>query len=199
MCRRKFFNLFFIFMFFGCQSNSEELPILSYKIDDSGNKHNYLVTYDGFYNQLGESFATENIQNKVVIANFFFTKCPSICPPMRTSLISIAKDFEKKDDFLIVSHTIDPENDSIEVLQNYSEATGIPLEKWQFVRSSTENTRQQANLFMTNFKPNEDGTDFYHSSYVALVDKNQQIRGFYNILVAEEVNRLKIDITSLLK
>lgn len=186
-------------MMFGCQSNSKELPVLSYKIDDSGKKHNYLVTYEGFYNQLGESFSTENIQNKVVIANFFFTKCPSICPPMRTSLISIAEDFKKKDNFLIVSHTIDPENDSIEVLKNYSEATGISSDHWQFVRSSIENTRQQANLFMTNFKPNENGTDFYHSSYVALLDKSQQIRGFYNILVEEEVNRLKIDITSLLK
>ena len=43
---------------------------------------------------------------------------------------------------------------------------------------------------MTNFKPNEDGSDFYHSSFVALVDKQQQIRGFYNVLIKEDVERL---------
>jgi protein SCO1/2 len=52
---------------------------------------------------------------------------------------------------------------------------------------------------MTNFKPNEDGTDFYHSSFVALVDSNQLIRGFYNTLIPEDMERLKLDITTLLK
>ena len=51
---------------------------------------------------------------------------------------------------------------------------------------------------MTNFKPNQDGTDFYHSSYIALVDRKQQIRGFYNILAATDVERLKKDINVLL-
>lgn len=52
---------------------------------------------------------------------------------------------------------------------------------------------------MTNFRPNEDGTDFYHSSCVALLDKDQLIRGFYNVLISEEVERLKMDIKTLLK
>ncbi len=172
---------------------------MSYKIDETGTKTYYAITYKNFTNQLGESFSTDNIQNKVVIANFFFTRCPSICPPMRTKLIEIADQFKNENDFLIVSHTIDPENDSVEVLKIYSEATSVPSQTWQFVRSSSVNTRLQANLFMTNFKPNEDGTDFYHSSFVALVDKKQQIRGFYNVLVQEEVERLKDDIKSLLK
>lgn len=193
-------SLFIIFIFvLGCQSNPKELPVLSYKIDDNGKKIDYSITYEDFTNQLDESFSTETIKNKVFVANFFFTKCPSICPPMRTSLMEIAETFKNNEDFLIISHTIDPENDSVDVLKNYSEATGISSKEWQFVRSSIENTRHQANLYMTNFKPNEDGTDFFHSSYVALVDKNQQIRGFYNSLVEEEVSRLKTDISSLLK
>jgi protein SCO1/2 len=117
---------------------------------------------------------------------------------MRRELIGIAKSFKSRDDFMIISHTIDPENDSIEVLKTYSETTEIPSKKWQFVRSSELNTKKQANQYMTNFNPNEDGTDFYHSSYVVLVDKNQQIRGFYNILVVEEVKRLKKDVEILL-
>lgn len=194
----RLFIVITIFFVFGCQTSFKELPILSYKINSSGEKINYSITYEHFTNQLGRPFSTDDIKDKVFIANFFFTRCPSICPPMRTVLVNIAENFSDNTDFLIVSHTINPENDTVEVLKQYSEATGISNQEWQFVRSSEENTRHQANQFMTNFRPYEDGIDFYHSSYVALVDKHQLIRGFYNILVIEEVERLKKDIQSLL-
>ena len=192
-------RLFILFIcLFSCNSKVKELPILSYKIDENGNKSYYGITYNNFENQLGNDFSSKNIQDKIFIANFFFTSCPSICPPMRTELVKIAEAFKSEGDFMILSHTIDPENDTVEVLRNYSEATGISHEKWQFVRASDENTKAQATQYMTNFKPSEDGTDFYHSSYVVLVDKSKFIRGFYNILVAEEVQRLKNDINFLL-
>ena len=182
----------------GCQSSPNELPIFSYRIDASGNMAYYGINYKDFRNHLGQDFTTLNITDKVFIANFFFTRCPSICPPMRNELIKIAERFKNHDDFMILSHTIDPENDTEDVLKNYSETTGISSDTWQFVRSSKENTLKQAHDYMTNFKPNSDGTDFYHSSYVALVDKNKFIRGFYNVLVKEEVERLSKDIKSLI-
>ncbi|RKE92171.1 SCO family protein [Ichthyenterobacterium magnum] len=193
----KRFTFFLFVLLIGC-NNTKELPILSYKINDLGERENYTITYKGFENQLGESFSTETIKDKIFIANFFFTKCPSICPPMKAQLAAIADAFKNDSDFVIISHTIDPKHDTSVTLKGYAETTGIKAQKWQFVRSSEENTRLQANQFMTNFKPNEDGTDFYHSSYVALVDKNQMIRGFYNILANEDVARLKRDISNLL-
>ena len=117
---------------------------------------------------------------------------------MRTQLIEVANSFNHKD-FLILSHTIDPKHDSTNVLKTYSDATGIPASKWQFLNASETETKLLAKQYMTNFKPTKDGEDFYHSSFIALVDKSQQIRGFYNILVAEEVKRLKTDIEILLK
>lgn len=181
-----------------CNTSSKKLPILSYKIDTSGNKNYYNITYDRFINQSGESFSTENLQGKICIANFFFTRCPSICPPMRTELISIAEEFSEENNIMFISHTIDPKHDSITVLKTYSEATGVPESKWQFIRASEEHTKLQAEMYMTNFKPNEEGSDFYHSSFAALVDKKQQIRGFYNVLIKEDVERLKLDIKQLL-
>jgi protein SCO1/2 len=194
----KHYILFVLVFCFSCGSKTKELPILSYKIDASGERKTYAITYDGFTNQLAASFTTDAIKDKIFIANFFFTTCPSICPPMRTQLIAIARQFENSDDFLIVSHTIDPEKDTVPVLRAYAEGTGIANDKWQFLRSSIDETKAQASQYMTNFKPNEAGTDFYHSSYVALVDSNQWIRGFYNILVPEEVQRLKTDIRALI-
>lgn len=196
MTRLRCFLLFALFI--GCHTSTEELPILSYKINANGEKEVYSVTYSGFTSQNGESVSTETIKDKIIVANFFFTRCPSICPPMRTELIQVAKQFLTDDAVLLISHSIDPKNDTTETLKNYSEATTIPSSKWLFVNSSEENTKDLAAQFMTNFKPKEDGTDFYHSSYVALVDKNQKIRGFYNILIPEEVTRLTIDIQKLL-
>lgn len=190
--------LLLLSLLLSCVSEEKRLPVLSYKIDNNGNEVYYTIDYKNFTNQLGEDFTPQHIKNKVFIANFFFTRCPSICPPMRNQLIDIAKIFKNDDDFLIISHTIDPLNDTISILKNYSEATQIPSDSWQFLRANEENTKTLANQYMTNFKPNETGTDFYHSSYVALVDKNKSIRGFYNILIPTEVVRLKKDIKVLL-
>ena len=187
--------LFCFYFLVSCNSNDKNLPVLSYKIDGSGNKSYYTINYKEFTNQLDEDF---KVSDKVFIANFFFTRCPSICPPMRLQLIDIAETFKNENDFIIISHTIDPENDTALILKDYQEATGIKSSKWQFLRSTVENTKLQAELYMTNFKPNQDGTDFYHSSYIALVDRKQQIRGFYNILAATDVERLKKDINILL-
>lgn len=181
-----------------CQSKVEELPVLSYKMNSEGEKEIYAITYSGFTNQDGEQVSTETIQNKIVIANFFFTRCASICPPMRIELIDVAKAFLDDEAVIIMSHSIDPKNDTINVLKNYAETTEIPSYKWQFVRSSEENTKNLAKQMMTNFKPNEEGTDFYHSSYVALLDSDKKIRGFYNSLIPEEMKRLKEDIQRLL-
>lgn len=194
----KSYFLLIILIFISCASSEKELPVLSYTINDTGVKDYYSISYLGFKNQLGHSFSTTQIEGKVIIANFFFTRCPSICPPMRNQLIEIANSFNHKD-FLILSHTIDPKHDSITILKTYSEATGIPASKWQFLNAPETQTKLQAKQYMTNFKPTKDGEDFYHSSFVALVDKSKQIRGFYNILITEEVNRLKTDIEILLK
>ena len=185
-------------LFMSCNTSTKDLPVLNFKVDATGNKSYYKINYEGFTNQLGQPFTTDNIENKICIANFFFTRCPSICPPMQTEIISIAEAFSDDKNVMFISHTIDPKNDSISVLKTYAEATGIPDDKWQFIRASEEETKLQAETFMTNFKPNEDGSDFYHSSFVALVDDQQQIRGFYNVLIKEDVERLKRDIQILL-
>jgi len=182
-----------------CKSESHTLPVKSYKINQEGVKEYYRITYSGdFVNQLGEEFVdVAHLENKVFIANFFFTRCPSICPPMRQQLISISESIND-DDFLIISHTIDPTNDTPQILKEYAESTGISFNRWQFLTATEAQTKAQAKQYMTNFKPNEDGTDFYHSSYVALVDKNRMIRGFYDVLKPKEVELLKEDAKLLL-
>ena len=186
------------FIILSCNTKQDKLPILSYQINAQGDKELYTIEYsEAFVNQLNEPFNNEKLDGKIFIANFFFTQCPSICPPMRQQLIGISESIDT-DDFLIVSHTIDPNNDTPDVLKAYAEATGISSERWQFVTATEAQTKAQAKQYMTNFKPNEEGTDFYHSSYATLVDKDRMIRGFYDLLKPKEVSLLKKDIELLL-
>jgi len=117
---------------------------------------------------------------------------------MRGRLIELV-DIIDHDDFVIVAHTIDFEYDTVEILKKYSESTGISSDRWQFLRGSEKNTERLAKQFMTSFKADKNEADFYHSSYVTLLDKKQNIKGFYNLLVNEEIDRLKTDIEILLK
>lgn len=183
-----------------CNTSKKELPFLSYKLDTKGNKTNYKVTYDNhFENQKGDVFTDNVLKDKVFIANFFFTRCPSICPPMKIQLTGLAKEFLEEDNFMIISHTIDPYFDNPDVLNTYAQSTGIPNEKWSFLTASEEHTKNVASQYKTNFKPNEAGTDFYHSSYAALVDQDRFIRGFYDLAIPNEVELLKTDIRVLLR
>lgn len=182
---------------FTCCSSKKELPILSNYIDENGIQKSYLIDDFQFTNQLGKTFTDKNTKNKIHIANFFFTSCPSICPPMRERLIDIATTFQKEN-FLVISFTIDLKNDSISVLNNYSNATGISKDKWVFLKGSSSELSKIANKFKTSFSNSNNSGDFYHSSFVALVDTKQQIRGFYDLLNEEAILLLKEDITILL-
>ncbi|WP_248722560.1 SCO family protein [Seonamhaeicola sp. ML3] len=195
----KYFSAILALIIVSCESTKNNLPVLSYNFDSNGNKINYSISYKGkFKNQNGKLFTNKDLKGKVFIANFFFTRCPSICPPMKLQLTNLAKDFLYHDNFLIVSHTIDPYKDTPARLKEYSISTGIPDDRWFFLTSSEKNTKALAKQYKTNFKPNENGTDFYHSSFTALVDSDGLIRGFYDLLIPNEIELLKQDINTLL-
>lgn len=191
-------SIVLLFLIMGCNAGDNKLPRLSYFMDLYGTKSFYTIEFDGFTDQFGEDFRLEKTDGKVYVASFFFTRCPSICPPMNSALRDLANDVQDED-FILISHTIDPANDSIQALRDYWERMEVKQGKWYFLRSSEEKTKEQAKKFMTNFKPLDDGTDFYHSSYLGLVGKNGYIRGFYNSLLTEEIDRLKEDLAVLLE
>ena len=141
------------------------------------------------YNNLGDAFSKQGKFDRAIDC---YRKA------MKYELIKVANTLDGHDDFMILSHTIDISYDSVEILKNYWKTTEIPASKWQFLRSTEANTKAQAKQFMTNFRPNEDRSDFYHSSFVALIDKKQQIRGFYNTSESTEIDRLIEDIKSLI-
>ena len=187
-------------IFINCKSTSDnsDLPILSFTLNSEGEKEFYTIDQYSFMNQSGEHFTSKKTKGKVHTANFFFTSCPSICPRTTKVQIDLAQDFKDENNFFQLSFSIDPKRDSIEKLHDYELHTGITTKKWQLLRGNDNELQKIAVALKTNFKPNADGTDFYHSSYVALIDKKQHIRGFYDLLIPKEVNLLKKEIKLLL-
>ena len=125
-------TLFLIIILIACKSESKDLPILSFTLEN-GKKEYYKIDDFQLINQFGDSFSNKQTEGKIYLANFFFTRCPSICPPMRDALSKLAVDFKDHTDFLIVSHSIDPKNDTVTVLKKYADNIDIPFDNWFFL------------------------------------------------------------------
>ncbi len=157
-----------------------------------------------FYNQNGEKFMNQDVWGKVYVAEYFFTTCKGICPKMNNNMKTIYETFKNEPDFLIVSHTCNPETDSVPQIKHYADSLQVDTKKWIFVTGRKDSLYTLArNSYgiddpknaVTNIKD-----DFLHTQFFALVDKNGHIRGgVYDGLKKDELEKLKKDIRSLLK
>ena len=168
-----------------------KLPVLSY------------VHPFSFTNQDGDQVTEREIQGKVYVAEYFFTTCKSICPIMNTNIRTIYDAYKNEPDFLILSHTCDPETDNTARLKYYADSLKVNTEKWVFLtgrKDSLYNTARESYL-LDDPKNNAGNIEdqFLHTQFFALVDKNGQVRKIYDGLKTEELNTLKKDIAVLLK
>lgn len=149
----------------------------------------------------GEMITDEKTEGKIYVADFFFTTCPGICPLMSTQLKRVQEAFIDDTDFLILSHTVDPENDSLPVLKAYAKKYKAIKGRWYFLRGTNDQIYDMAQkgYFISALEDkNETGTDrFVHSDKLILVDKDKHIRGFYNGTDEKEVDRLIVEIKIL--
>ncbi|MEI6019556.1 MAG: SCO family protein [Bacteroidota bacterium] len=152
-----------------------------------------------FTNQYGEMITNRNVAGKIYVCEYFFTTCKSICPIMNTNMEKVYKQFKKNDDFLILSHTVDPETDSIPVLLNYARKHGVNDQHWQFLTGSKKELYGLARKgYLLSADEGDGGADdFVHTQNFALVDWNGHIRGYYDGTDSLEVNRLMIEINLL--
>lgn len=131
-----------------------------------------------FVNQEGDTITQNYYKGKVFVVEFFFTRCPNICIPMSKNLVKIQDEFKGDDNFGIASFSIDPENDSPEVLKKYAEAYGATHKHWNFLTGDREEIYELSNSgFNLNAQYNPDVSGgFYHSGMFALIDQNGFIR-----------------------
>ncbi|RED48433.1 SCO family protein [Seonamhaeicola aphaedonensis] len=132
-------------------SSKTKLPILSKYINDDGLEVIYKINDLNFTYQNNQNFNENEVNNNVYIANFFFTRCPSICPKMKFVIEDIANDFKKDSNFKIISISIYPKNDTPSVLKLYSNATNIASNKWLFLTGEKKNLNIQPNYLEQAF------------------------------------------------
>jgi protein SCO1 len=164
---------------------------------------NYVQPFS-FTNQDGQQITQQDVLGKVYVAEYFFTTCPSICPIMNSNMKKIYEAYKDEPDFLILSHTCDPDNDNPNRLKQYSDSLKVDTKKWWFLtgkKDSLYNTARVSYL-LDDPKNNSQNIDeqFLHTQYFALVDKNGNVRKkIYDGLKKDEVAELKKDIAVLLK
>ena len=175
------------------------LPIFGEKKLSNTDTIYHTIADFSFTNQFGESVSYKTVKNKIYVADFFFTTCQSICPQMSTNLMDVQKAFLNDDSLLILSHSVNPLHDTVEVLNGYGITYGAKKNKWHFL---TGNKKQIYNLAKTSYLVNaleEDGSaeGFLHSELFLLIDTKGRIRGFYDGTDKVQVNKLIADIKLL--
>lgn len=181
------FTLFFLFTLglTGCEKKIEE----KFKVYGQ-------VTQDfNFYNQDNQLVTAEIFTDKVYVTDFFFTTCTTICPLMKRQMHRVYEAFANTPGVLLFSHTIDPENDTVEVLKNYADGLGIKTDKWQLVTGEQEEIFAIAKDYMLGVLKDDNNPDGYiHSGHFVLVDRERKIRGYYSGTDAKDVDRLIADL-----
>ena len=153
-------------------------------------------------NQQGAIITNKNVDGKIHIANFFFTKCTGICPKMNNNLKKIADAFITNSDVLILSYTVMPEADSVGSLAAYGKKEGIDVKKWWLL---TGNKKEIYTLARQSYFADEElgyyrgSNDFLHTENAVLVDRKGRIRGVYNATLSLEIEKLAEHINLLLE
>ena len=159
------------------------------------------VTRDySFFSQENKFVTPETLAGKVYVTDFFFTSCPSICPLMTRQMARVYDVFkENRDDFMLLSHTIDPEHDTVQVLKNYSDGLDVDPSLWLMVTGDQDEIFAMAKHYMLGAMKNDDVPGGYiHSGSFVLVDRKKRIRGYYNGTDSEKVDLMITDIKRLL-
>jgi protein SCO1/2 len=152
-----------------------------------------------FINQDGNRITEKTVQNKVTVAEYFFTSCPSICPIMNENLKKVFEEFKTDSGFMILSHTVDPERDSVSALKMYAKRFNAVTPGWQFLTGNKDSLYQMASRDYLLSAEDSSNSGFVHTQYVALLDKKRQIRGFYDVTNKENILKLDAGIRQLLK
>lgn len=143
----------------------------------------------------GSQFKSESLKGKIWLASFMFTSCGDICPRLNSQLSALYGEFKDESKLNFVSISVDPENDTEDVLKKYAERYGAKPEKWAFLRMSIDTVK---NLSLEGFRIASLNAPLDHSKRIVLVDSEGQIRGYYDGLDSQDVDKLRTVLKKML-
>lgn len=150
-------------------------------------------------NQNGKAITQDDYRDKIYIADFFFTTCPTICPIMTKNMADVQGLIMSNDDVLLLSHSVTPEIDSVAQLKKYAMEKGVNDKKWNLVTGDKKQIYELARKSYLAVKTDGDGGpfDMIHTENFILVDKEKRIRGFYDGTKQDDMERLMGDLKIL--
>lgn len=214
MCQTVFLKnsiLVLIIIVSGCSGKPEKMhlpyyntpdftPVFLSNEKDVVEKINHIIQPFSFSDQSGKQITEKDIDGKIHVANFFFTRCGSICPVMTEHIKLVQREFKDNQDIVILSYSVTPWVDSVPDLERYAVRNGVNSSNWHFL---TGNKAEIYKLARQSYYAEEDlgftkdSTDFLHTEHVLLIDKSRRIRGIYNGTLQLEIEQLIKDIKLL--
>ena len=200
------FSAVAVYMFYVILKPIEVLPIyqpaeVNEKLVDSSIIHvakYHKISDFKLTNQNGKEITQANYKDKIYVADFFFTTCQDICPVMTKNMYQLQEELKNDNEILLLSHTVIPEVDTVEQLKEYAIENNVDDSKWNLV---TGDKKQIYELARKSYLAVEDSNfnkfDMIHTENFMLIDKEKQIRGFYDGTNSEEIKRLLKDIEIL--
>ncbi|WP_420385167.1 SCO family protein [Roseivirga sp.] len=193
--------------FQGCSSSTnQKLPIMGqpeYKeVNGKVDTIYHTIPDFSFVDQDSMVVTPATVEGKIYVADFFFGTCPTICPIMKQQMLRVYSAFKDNDEFAILSHTIDPEHDTVAYLKDYSERLGImDNNTWHFLTGDKDKIYEIGSsdgyLVPVGESPDAPG-GYIHSGAFILIDKERRIRGLYDGTDPKQVTALINDIPKLL-
>jgi len=150
-------------------------------------------------NQNGDTITHKTYSDKIYIADFFFTTCPTICPVMTANMADIQDVIKTDPEVMLLSHSVTPDIDSVPQLKKYALEKGVIGSKWNLVTGSKKEIYELARKSYLAVLTNGDGGpyDMIHTENFILVDKERRIRGFYDGTSKDEIDQLLSDLEVL--
>lgn len=161
--------------------------------------YNHTIEDFSFTNQNGKTITQEDYKDKIYVADFFFTTCPTICPKMTNNMVWLQNQIKDNDNVKLVSFSVTPDIDSVPVLKKYAEEKGVMDFKWNLLTGNKKDIyflARKSYLVVKTGSP-EEMYDMVHTENFVLVDQKKRIRGFYDGTNIEEVKKLLKDINFL--
>jgi protein SCO1/2 len=150
-------------------------------------------------NQNGDTITHQTYSDKIYIADFFFTTCPTICPVMTANMADIQEVIKTDPEVMLLSHSVTPDIDSVPQLKKYALEKGVIDAKWNLVTGSKKEIYELARKSYLAVLTDGDGGpyDMIHTENFILVDKERRIRGFYDGTSKDEIDQLLSDLEVL--
>ena len=194
-------------LFYNALKPQEKLPIyqpamVNYELVDSSLQHikkYHKIAPFSLINQNGLNITDNDYSNKIYVADFFFTTCPSICPKMTANMGLIQEDIITDNQVLLLSFSVTPEIDSVAQLKRYAIEKGVIDSKWNLLTGDKKEIYELARKSYLAVKTSGDGGDhdMIHTENFILVDPEQRIRGFYDGTDTTAMDELISDIRLL--